>query len=116
MDLSMMILEVDGSIHNPAVAWAIGIWSALLVTVAILSGRRFRHNRRSRLITVAVILAIITPIPVKLIASLFYVLPAKRAVVVHFWGFSEWQWLAPLVSLFVFLVVASWPRTHVAAV
>jgi hypothetical protein len=116
MEMSLMSLEVDGSLRNPAVAWAVGLWSSALVIIAIVAARRYRDNRRTRLSTLLALLAIASPFFVKLITSLFYMLPIGSLVAVHFWGMTRYQWLAPAISVAVFLVIASRPRRHVAAV
>lgn len=81
-----MIIEVDGSLRNPSVAWAITIWRTTLVIIGVVAARRFRRNRRTRFTMLAAVLAVATPIFVKMIASLFYILPAGSLVAVHSGG------------------------------
>ncbi len=71
-----------------------------------------RHRKESSHPTAAVA----TPIFVKIIASLFYVLPTGSLVTVHFWGISRVQWLGPIVALVVFFIILAWPRRQVVAV
>ena len=115
MDMSLMILEADGSIRNPAIAWAVGIWAIILVIIAFFLARRFRRTSRRHYLILMAILAIATPVVVRSIATLFYVRPWELSVSVHFWGISPMQWLAPAVAVLMFAGVAFWPRRHVAA-
>ena len=111
-----MIAEVDGSIANPAVAWGIALWSLLLVGIAVVAARRYRGNRRSRATAAAALLALSTPVSVKVIATLFYLVPARSVFAVHFWGFSALQWIAPGLALVAFALTVRWPGRQMAAV
>jgi hypothetical protein len=116
MEMSLLSVEVDGALHNPAVSWAIGIWTVLLATAAFIAARRFRTNRRTRFTIVVALLTISTPVAVRMVASLFYILPARSFVAVHFWGFSPLYWIAPPVAVLVFAAVIAWPTRREAAV
>ncbi len=88
VDMSFMILEVDGSIHNPIVLAALVLWCVLVALVACAAGVAAAH-RSGHLVVRIVLLVVVTvasPAAVRLLAWCFYVLPRRGFVSVGFWG------------------------------
>ena len=113
MDMSMVILEVDGGISNPAVASAIVIWGTVALLAGITAGFAKTKNLRLSILGAIVVL---TPIVPRLIANLQYSWGAEGTVIAHFWGFSRLVWLAPLIAVFSFAATSMVRSRRTAAV
>jgi len=101
MDLSLMAIDVDGTLHNPIVVASLATWCGIIAFVAAASGMaagRKSHYARNRFILLAG-LVLIEPFAVRIIGTIMYIVPAHQFFSVGFWGTPPF-WVPVVVAVF----------------
>jgi hypothetical protein len=97
MVLNMIILEVDGTLANPRVQVAVGVWSLVL----ILASSRFailRSRGRKRFPMLVILLSFATPVAQHFIGLALYKIEDPDIISVGFWGGPP-VWIAPMMGI-----------------
>lgn len=93
----MVILEVDGTLANPRVQVAVGVWSLVLILASI----RFailRSRGRKRFPVLVVLLSLATPVAQHFIGLALYKIEDPDVISVGFWGGPP-VWIAPILGI-----------------
>jgi hypothetical protein len=106
-DFSLIAVDVDGSLANPVMRWAVILWG-IAVAVTLIVIYRNKTSRLYRLTAASAILVgatLVSPFANRGIAMAVYQITSKPGVMVGFFGGPP-PWASPLVGLALFGAVA----------